>query len=566
MVNSRVSSNWRTPPKAISDGEIVREYTADVIIVGLGNSGTPALRAAAEAGASVIGIEKMKKEKYRVFGHDVGHINSDFLASRGVPKVDPVELFNDWMLRSGNRANPQLVMQFCKKSGEAFNWYTELFTKEQIDSILVEYWPLGNKFPGQISGHKFWAGTAQFDDKGIFGPEKVAAKQQEDGKKGEELLFGMEAKKLEGVFSLSHVVVGNQEEARKHGAELHFGMDAQQLVSDGERVVGVIAKDDKDQYVKYKAKKGVILAAGDFSANREMCYDLLTDVVDIFEEGEGFTTLGRDGRGIQMGIWAGGRLEARPLATMGGNTTVPMGVINTFGTLWVDQKGKRYCNENFGDPAFAGFPAAQLKHGYNTVIFDSSIFDDLQYSPPAHLSFWVNNEAMEAALKENMAAARAAGAEGYLIGKSRLYADNKSRLYAANTLEHLADFVGFKDDIKQNFLDTVKRYNELCATGRDEDFGKDARLLHSLDEPPYYAQPISAKSMIGSFLVTVGGLLTDEHQNVLNQKKDPILGLYATGNCCGRRFGTQYSTPISGVSIGIAITLGREVGKTVAEL
>ncbi len=67
-------------------------------------------------------------------------------------------------------------------------------------------------------------------------------------------------------------------------------------------------------------------------------------------------------------------------------------------------------------------------------------------------------------------------------------------------------------------------------------------------------------------LVTVGGLLTDENQNVLDQDKDPLPGLYATGNCCGRRFGPQYSTPISGVSIGMAITLGGEVGTIVVEL
>lgn len=69
----------------------------------------------------------------------------------------------------------------------------------------------------------------------------------------------------------------------------------------------------------------------------------------------------------------------------------------------------------------------------------------------------------------------------------------------------------------------------------------------------------------GGFLVTCGGLLTDEYQNVLNWQRDPIPGLYATGNCWGRRFGPQYSTPISGVSIRIAITLGREVGRIVAE-
>jgi hypothetical protein len=157
-----------------------------------------------------------------------------------------------------------------------------------------------------------------------------------------------------------------------------------------------------------------------------------------------------------------------------------------------------------------------------------------------------------------MAAAREAGSAGHPVGRTKLY--------AADTLAELADYLGFKDTGKQNFLSTVKRYNEFCASGRDEDFGKDARLLHSLDKPPYYAQPVPSGSMLGSFLVTVGGLLTDESQNVLNQEREPIPGLYATGNCCGRRFGLQYSTPIAGVSIGIAITLGREVGRTVANL
>jgi hypothetical protein len=473
----------------------------------------------------------MKKERYWIYGRDVGHINSSFLTSRGVPKVDPIEFFNEWMRRSGNRANPKLVMQFCQKSGEAFNWYTEPFTQEQMDSVRVEYWPLGSKFSGEISGQKFWAGTAQFDHKGIL--------------------------------SLTKATKANQERAMKSGAELHFGTDAQQLVLKGKRVVGVIAKDDKGQYVKYQAKKGVILAAGDFGGSKEMCYDLLPDIVDIFDEGEDFKTpTGRDGRGIQMGVWAGGRLEARPLAAMGGNIIIPMGALNSFGALWVDENGRRYCNEGFGDPVFAGFPGAQLKGGTNHIVFDSSIFEDLQYGPPAHTSFWVNDEATEKQLRDSMAAARAAGAEGHRVR----YRDGSLRLYAADTFEELADYIGFKGVVKQNFLDTVKRYNEFCVAGRDEDFGKDVQLLHALDEPPYYAQPTPSRYMIGSFLVTVSGLLTDEYQNVLNQEKEPIPGLYATGNCCGRRFGLQYSTPIAGVSIGIAITLGREVGRIVAEL
>ena len=57
----------------------------------------------------------------------------------------------------------------------------------------------------------------------------------------------------------------------------------------------------------------------------------------------------------------------------------------------------------------------------------------------------------------------------------------------------------------------------------------------------------------------------DERQNVLGMDKEPIPGLYATGNCCGRRWGVQYSTPIPGVSIGMAWTLGRLCGMHAAE-
>jgi fumarate reductase flavoprotein subunit len=391
----------------------------------------------------------------------------------------------------------------------------------------------------------------------LFAPGLISDREGAVKKKGTKTRFGMDAKMTEGMFSLSHVIVGNQEKAKEHGAELHFGMAAQQLVLKNERVVGVIAKDDDGQYIKYNANKGVILATGDFGGNKKMCHDLLPDMVDMFEEGEQFRSLGRDGRGIQMAVWAGGRLEPRPLAAMGGNTTVPSGVLASSGTLWTDENGKRFCNENFGDPVFTGFPGAISKHGVKTIIFDSGIFEDLQSSPPSRMAFWVNNEDAEKELYKSMAAARTAGSEGYRIGNSRLY--------AAEDIETLVSYIGLQGKAEENFLNTIRRYNDFCSTGRDMEFGKDSQLLHAIDNPPYYAQTLR-DSMIGYFLVTVGGLLTDEYQNVLNRKKEPIPGLYATGNCCGRRFGPQYSTPIAGVSIGIAITLGREVGKIVAKL
>ena len=88
-------------------------------------------------------------------------------------------------------------------------------------------------------------------------------------------------------------------------------------------------------------------------------------------------------------------------------------------------------------------------------------------------------------------------------------------------------------------------------------------MLLPLCKPPYYA--FRRHAQIGNeFLATADGLWTDERQNVLDMDKEPIPGLYATGNCCGRRWGIQYSTPIPGVSIGMAWTLGRLCGQNAA--
>ena len=136
------------------------------------------------------------------------------------------------------------------------------------------------------------------------------------------------------------------------------------------------------------------------------------------------------------------------------------------------------------------------------------------------------------------------------------------RTYCGRTPEELAVHAGLTSRTAENLVRSIRRYNELCAAGRDDDFGKDAKLLRPL-EGCLYLQPTQIQGN-GFTMTTLGGLVTDEDQVVLDDAYEPIPGLYATGNCCGRRFGPQYSTPISGISIGMAITLGRAAGRTAA--
>ena len=82
---------------------------------------------------------------------------------------------------------------------------------------------------------------------------------------------------------------------------------------------------------------------------------------------------------------------------------------------------------------------------------------------------------------------------------------------------------------------------------------------HAVAKASFYAHVTTPS--LGFALVTTGGFVTTNDQQVLNDDYQPIEGLYASGNTCGMRFGPEYVTPIPGVSIGMCLTLGRELGK-----
>lgn len=53
----------------------------------------------------------------------------------------------------------------------------------------------------------------------------------------------------------------------------------------------------------------------------------------------------------------------------------------------------------------------------------------------------------------------------------------------------------------------------------------------------------------------------DGNGAVLNQRFEPIPGLFAVGNASGGRFPLQYTSPMNGISIGMATVLGALTGE-----
>jgi succinate dehydrogenase/fumarate reductase flavoprotein subunit len=434
---------------------------------------------------------------------------------------------NNWMLNAQNLANPSLVMQYAQYSGACFDWWAEGLGAEFMSTkASLDFWPRTAHTISEIAGQKFWNGTAQF------------VTEHEDG------TYDIHTTEALQIF---HSIITSG------GGQIDWSTKAAQLVKEGERVVGVIAQNGDGAYVKYSAAKAVVLAAGDFAANEEMRNELCTAIVDLVPPDTMWMGAGRDGSGIQMGVWAGGHVEPRSVATMGGDTSHPgLGVGGDMTGVWLNDQGQRYTNEFFGDPIWSGRPTVQQNLDMIYSLFDAKVIDQLDYNIPAHNRFdWADAGNVQR-FRDTLDGAVAAGAEG-------LEAQD-NRIYAADDLATLADYAGMSEEVKQNFLAAVERYNSFCEKGADEDFGKDPRVLWKIDTAPYYLSAGRVK-MLAFMLVTVGGLHTDGNQQVLDAQNHAIPGLFATGNCCGKRFGSDYFSPIAGVSVGLANTLGYTLGK-----
>lgn len=137
----------------------------------------------------------------------------------------------------------------------------------------------------------------------------------------------------------------------------------------------------------------------------------------------------------------------------------------------------------------------------------------------------------------------------------------KDLLKQASTLGELASQLGID---ARGLQAAIERFNGFAAAGKDADFSRgenpydllygDIRIkpnpcLAPLREAPFYAIEIYPGD-IG----TKGGLLTDPDARVLNTEGQPIVGLYAIGNCAASVTGRYY--PGAGATLGPAMTFG----------
>jgi hypothetical protein len=530
----------------ISDGGIY-----DVVIVGGGNAGLICASAAAVKGASVAVIESQAEKGYTPgSGKEIGIVNSQYALDHGAPRIDEDDFLREWARRNVIRHNPKRASYFVRNSGRIFDWIISFADKGWMDeNCHVMSCPPKPTVLLEMSGWKFYYGTAVF----------LNLKKEPYG--------------IERWPELQRI---HQQKAMTKGARWFFEHHAEICDVDySGAVTGVVAKRADGKYIRFKARKGVALCAGDFSGNREMIIDILDHIrheaeargdLNLVRSGgggvpaSGAMGLTRDGSGIKLGIWAGGHIEIGPRSTMGG--------LNPGTGVWFLQlngNGERFCDEAVGTTL------NRPKDSFTATLMDSNWKKVLEMMPPRHgsvdtadMTSWPPTLSQINNIKP--------GPQKNSWGRDRFIRWSlQGDLYCANTIEQLLDYTDcYKDDTKKKAMAEIARYNEMCQKGIDEDFGKDRRIMKAteLKTPPFYGtvNKSGGMGMGGAGGYTFVGLDTDAEGRVLNSEFKPIKGLYAAGNNAGNRFLIRYQTPMSGMSIGMAMTEGCMLGERLAAL
>ena len=473
----------------IDESKIAETKEYDVVVVGAGAAGVPCALSAFEAGASVAVLQKQPTAFSQ--GNMGSAINLDKSDAAGI-----AAWLHDTNERMEQRGDWKQLRAYAANSYEAINWLEERTKEAGVEPVIAE--SVFTYEDGQTCTTKILQ----------FGP-----KPKNTG---------------DAMMALSEL-------AASKGVEFFYNTPAVQLVKEDGRVTGVIGKNENGEYVRFLAKKGVILTTGDYQNNDAMVAKYCPDLIKFDKK-----QVQKTGDGQLIGICAGAVMEPVGHTKMVHDSdSGPMHMEPFFA---VNENGERFMNEQVLFENKNDVLRNQPRPGWFSKIFDSNYFEQA--------TEWGGNPADEETLTKYI--------PGAVENPKGVY-ESLIDTHKADTLEELAEMLEIPADA---LVASVKRYNELCAAGLDEDFGKKAKYLKPVEKAPFYG--IHKHFRVSAICA---GLLVDVNGQCLDSEGNAIPGLFAAGNCSGQFYGgTDYPMHSKGLSLGRCFTFGRTTGIYVASL
>ena len=528
-------NDWLGKEPDIDEAAITETVDTDILIVGAGNGGMFAAAYAAANGLNFRVIEQ--NANVQDTRHWYGAVDSAAAKEAGEPATDKAKLLSEISRYASGKCDQRVVKTWINESAAMHDF---------MRSILEDKY-------GWVCD--FTSGSE-------------AAWPTENAEHNTDYLFPVQEHNYMASESASGLA--RNELLLQYIQELGYDVDFKTSLakleknSDG-RITGIIAQStEDDHFIRYNANKGVLLACGGFPGNPYMMEQLdplgtsVTTACSYSPADKGY--------GIRAAVWAGANLdkEAAPMLfdrgivapgvdagyvdsdSAFGGKTFP-GKIRQYnpGTqpfLKVNRNGERFANEScpYNDIVYA---AAHQPGRVYAQICDANILEDAKRFHTIGCSAQTRN-----------------GGEKYIQGKMD-EAIEAGALFKCDTLDELADKMGFTGAAKDTFLATVERYNELYDKQNDEDFGKPAYRLSAIRTAPFYGCWLGA-----SLLTTEQGIAINEKGQALDTNNQPMEGLYITGDMSGSFFANNYPCLMAGVAMGRTLTFAMKAVKQMAGL
>ena len=516
-------NDWLGKEPDIDEAAITETVDTDILIVGAGNGGIFAAAYAAANGLNFRVIEQ--NGNVQDTRHWYGAIDSAAAKEAGEKPADRAKLLSEISRYASGKCDQRVVKTWINESAAMHDFMRSILEDKygwtcDFTSGAEAAWPAEN---------------AEHNTDYLFPVQEhnYMASESASGKPRNELL-------LQYIQELGYDV------------DFKTSLAKLEKNSDG-RITGIIAQStEDDHFIRYNANKGVLLACGGFPGNPYMMEQLdplgtsVTTACSYSPADKGY--------GIRAAVWAGANLDKEAAPMLFDRGIVAPGV----------DGGYVASDSAFGGKAFPGpirqyNPGTQpfLKVNRNGERFanESSPYNDIVYAA-AHQPGRVYAQICDANILEDAkrfhtigcsAQTRNAGAE--YIQKQMDNAEKEGVFFKADTIEELADKLGFTGEAKDTFLATVDRYNELYDKQNDEDFGKPAYRLSAIRTAPFYGCWLGA-----SLLTTEQGIAINDKGQALDNDNKPMPGLYVTGDMSGSFFANNYPCLMAGVAMGRTLT------------
>lgn len=319
--------------------------------------------------------------------------------------------------------------------------------------------------------------------------------------------------------------------AQEEGVDIRTNARAFALICpDPYTVTGLQYIDENGDVVQIDTK-AIILATGGMSTNKDLLAQYSSQDMDkIIGWGDG-----QDGDGHLMAEQtAHGRANHLCVASLFNNVgngddslaySSPLGVAATmqYSNLFVNEYGLRFADESNGGGLGTSESGKLIEsQGYVFSILDQSMIDAYEAGGcTRHYSGFAD---------------ACVGNAIDLRSEIEQYAD-KDYIWSGETLEDLANAVAadVPTFVVDDFLAEIELYNQACASGTDEIFGKDAQYLWACTDGPFYAMRVCS-----GMLNTCGGIRIDRNAQVCDTHSKPVEGLFAAGVCTSGWDGEVY--------------------------